>query len=161
VLARQRFAVLAPRMTGISDAIPTDDATAVAAISAAFTYLLDHGRAAECSALFTRNAKMTFGPGTPKPGTLDGIDAINGFLVARQGQTNVTTRHVVTNFRFTVAGEARVSAYSLLTLYRSQDATSPPNVSIVADINEIYVRQPDGKWLIEDRLVTPIFVRTI
>jgi hypothetical protein len=140
--------------------VAPEDALAIAANIVEFAYLVDHGRATECERLFADDAKLTFGPGSPKPGTLDGIEAIKGFLAFRQAQTQVTTRHVMTNFRFMLADDGRISAYSLLTLFRSEDESRQPNVTFVADIDEIYSRQEDGKWRVQERLITPVFSRT-
>ncbi len=133
--------------------------TAIAAISSEFGYLVDHGRAAQAEELFAPDARLVFGPGTPKPGTLEGMEAIRAFLTNRQSQTQVTTRHVATNFRLTQEGPNAVLE-SLLTVFRSDDAGRQPVVSVVAEIRELFTRNQAGDWQIQERATTPIFVAT-
>jgi hypothetical protein len=101
---------------------------------------------------------MIFGAGSPKPGTLDGLEAIRAFLTARQAMTNVTTRHVATNFRLEWDGGAEARLASLLTVFRSDDATRQPIVSVVCDIEEIFARDEAGSWRIKERVTRPVFV---
>ncbi len=129
----------------------------VSAISSEFGYLVDHGRAIECAELFAPDARLVFGPGTPRPGTLEGVDAIRTFLSNRQAQTHVTTRHVATNFRMAAEGEG-VVLESLLTVFRSDDASRVPAVSVVAAVRERFTRTASGAWQIQERSTTPIFL---
>ena len=129
-------------------------------MSADFGFLVDQGRATECEKLFTANARMIFAAGSPKPGTLEGLDAIRTFLTARQAQTHVTTRHVATNFRLEWDGGDEARLGSLITVFRSDDAGRMPVVSIVADIEEVFNRDPGGAWLIQERVTKPVFLRT-
>ena len=69
---------------------------ALSSKSLEFGYLVDHGRASECSTLFTPDAKLIFAAGSPRPGTIEGIEAIRAFLASRQAQLQVTTRHQAT-----------------------------------------------------------------
>ena len=142
------------------DHISAADALAISSLSAEFGYLVDHGRATECESLFTPDARLIFGPGSPKPGTLAGLEAIRAFLVHRQSLTHVTTRHVATNFRFTPIDAGRIELQSLLTVFRSDDETRQPTASLVCDIAEIYTRTETGHWKIEQRQTTPIFIRS-
>ena len=125
-------------------------------ISAEFGHLVDHGRATECAELFASDARMIFGAGSPKPGTLDGLEAIRAFLTARQALAHVTTRHLATNFRLDWDGGAEARLESLLTVFRSDDATLKPVVSVVCDIQEIFARDEAGKWRIQERLTKPV-----
>ena len=129
-------------------------------MSAEFGSLVDHGRATECEKLFAADARMVFAEGSPKPGTLDGLDAIRAFLAARQAQAHVTTRHVATNFRLRWDGGNEAKLDSLLTVFRSDDAGRQPVVSIVADIEESFIRDAGGAWLIRERVTKPVFLQT-
>ena len=139
--------------------IPAADALAIANASAEFGYLVDHGRAEECAGLFTADAQLIFGPGSPKPGTLAGMEAIRGFLVARQAQTHVTTRHFASNFRMRQSASDTVEVESLLQVYRSDDASRLPVIGSVCDVLETYRRSAVGRWLIQQRTTLPIFVK--
>ena len=129
-------------------------------ISAEFGYLVDHGRAVECAQLFASEAKLIFAAGSPKPGTFEGIEAIRGFLIARQAQTHVTTRHQATNFRMQWDGGSEATLDSLLTVFRSDDETRQPLVSVVVDIHEVFTQSTAGDWLIRERRTTPVFIYT-
>ena len=129
-------------------------------ISAEFGHRVDRGRATECAELFAPDARMIFAAGSPKPGTLEGLAAIQSFLAARQAMTHVTTRHIATNFRLEWDGGAEARLGSLLTVFRSDDATRQPIVSVVCDIEEIFVRDEAGTWRIQERLTRPVFMHT-
>lgn len=135
------------------------DALAISSASAEFGYLVDHGRATECECLFAADAKLIFGPGLPKPGTLEGIEAIRAFLVARQAQAHVTTRHIATNFRMHPTAPDEVKVESLLQVFRSDDDTRLPVMSSVSEVLEIFSRSGHGPWLIQQRTTTPIFIK--
>lgn len=134
-----------------------EDRQAITDVMHQFYWLVDQGRAAETAALFTATARLTFGPGAPKPGTIEG-DAIPPAMAARQAQTNVTTRHVLSNIRLTPRADGAVEAYSLLTLFRSDDESRNSFPASVADIEEVFVRQADG-WRVQERTILPIFNR--
>lgn len=132
----------------------------LSATSSEFGYLVDHGRATECAELFTTDARLIFGPGTPKPGTLAGLEAIRTFLSARQAMTHVTTRHIATNFRLSYDGGDTATLESLLTVFRSDDSTREPVVSTVSDIREVFTRTDNNTWKITERRTSPVFVHT-
>jgi hypothetical protein len=141
------------------NAIHMADRFAIADIIHRFYWLIDHGRAADTAALFAKAARLTFGPGAPKPGTISGQD-IALAVVARGEQTGITTRHVLSNILLTQRPDGSVTAYSLLTLFRTESATRDSYPASIADIDEVYVRDA-GTWLIRERTVTPIFSRSM
>lgn len=122
-----------------------------------FFWLVDMGRAAETAALFTPDATLTFGPGAPKPGTIEGA-AIGEAMKARQGQANVTTRHVLSNVAVAARDDGALEIYTLLTLFRSEDESRNSHPASVADVQDVLVRDGDG-WRIKERTITPIFNR--
>lgn len=133
----------------------------LSAMSAEFGYLVDHGRAIECADLFTADAQLIFGEGSPKPGTLDGLEAIRAFLSVRQAQMRVITRHLATNFRLEWTGGPEARLESLLTVFRSDDATREPVVSVVADVQEVFTRHEGDTWRIQKRLTKPVFIHML
>lgn len=127
-----------------------------------FYRLVDMGKANETPALFTSDARLTFGAGAPQPGTIEG-PGIAKSMQARAQLQNVVTRHVLTNFAFEPLGYDRVSVYTLLTLYRhdgplAQGALPPTTPASVADVHEIVLRTEHG-WRIHERTIEPIFNR--
>ena len=127
-------------------------------LSAQFGHMVDQGRATDCATLFTSTSRLVFAHGSPKPGTIEGLEAIREFLTARQALTHVTTRHVATNFRLRPINASEAQLDSLLTVFRSDDASLEPIVSVVCDIREHFVRTEAGQWLILERTTTPVFI---
>jgi hypothetical protein len=137
--------------------VPPEDRDAIVEVLHQYFWLIDHGRAAETAHLFTSSAELTFAVGAPKPGTLRGQE-ISAAMVARGKQTNVTTRHVISNIALMGRPDRTVAAYCLLTLFRSDSEARDSYPASVADIEDIMVRQEDG-WRIKTRLISPIFNR--
>ena len=137
------------------NSISVDDRLAIIDVIHKFFWLVDHGRAGETADLFTKTARLTFAPGAPKPGTIQGPD-IPAAMAARAEQVEVTTRHALSNIRLIPNADGSVSACSLLTLFRSESATRDSYPASIADIEEIFVRG-DGGWYIQERTIVPIF----
>ena len=140
-----------------ADSLAQSDRQAIIDILHRYFWLIDHGHADQVAGCFTENARLTFGPGAPSPGTIEGRD-IAAAMLARAKQVQVTTRHVLSNIALTVTGDSRVQAYSLLTLFRSENTTRDTYPAAVADIDDVLVRTDSG-WLIQDRTISPIFNR--
>lgn len=138
-------------------AVAIEDQLAIRDLVYRFYRLVDEGRADETAALFTATARLTFGPGSPKPGTIEG-DQIPPAMAARATQTHVTTRHVLSNIQLEARADGSVAGYSLLTLYRSENETRDSYPASIADIHELFVRD-DGEWRIQARDILPIFNR--
>ena len=119
-------------------------------------WLIDHGRAAEVSNLFARDAVLAFGEYAPFAGETKGIEAITAFFNTRQANTAMTTRHSLANLMVLSDSESEVSVTYLMTAHRGTTPGGKPDVSFVADVSDTYVRQGD-RWLIGHRLVDPIF----
>jgi hypothetical protein len=139
----------------ISTSLSVDDRLAIMELIHRFFWLVDHGRADETAGLFTKTARLTFGPGAPKPGTIEGPQ-IASAMATRAQQVEVTTRHALSNIRLTPRADGSVGAYSLLTLFRSDSAARDSYPASVADIEEIFVRD-EGGWFIQERTILPIF----
>ena len=137
--------------------IAFEDRISIIDIIHVYFWLVDHGRADEVSLYFAETGRLTFGPGAPKPGTLEGA-AIAVAMVARSKQSEVTTRHALSNIALTATSDTTIEAYSLLTLYRSGDATRDTYPASVADIEDIFVRTDKG-WRILERRILPVFNR--
>lgn len=133
--------------------IEAQDAEAIRALIVEFHHLVDRGRASEAAWLFTPEAQMIFGPGTPNPGTIDGIGAITAWLEARQ-QAPIVTRHLLGPTRFEPRADGSVATATLVTLFKAPSDT--PNVpAALADLEEVFVRTADG-WRQQVREVRPV-----
>lgn len=122
-----------------------------------FFNLVDHGRAGTTADLFTENARLTFGPGSPKPGTIEGT-AIREAMAAREKQTGAFTRHVVANIIYAAASDGAVSVTYILTLFRSDDDTRSSLPAFVADVAETWVDR-GLEWKLAERTISPTFSR--
>lgn len=122
----------------------------------AFFHLVDSGRASQTVRLFTSNAKLTFGPGSPQPGTIEG-SAIAQTMMAREELKTAFTRHCISNIFLTAAGED-VAAHYLMVIYRSDDDSRSSAPAFVADVDEVWVLE-NGEWKIGLRTLTPTFFR--
>jgi ketosteroid isomerase-like protein len=133
-----------------------DDRTAIADAIHRYFHLVDSGQASHTAALFTADASLTFGPGSPQPGTITGA-AIAAAMVAREAQTSAFTRHIVTNLSFAPAADGVATSY-LLTLYRSDDHTRSSVPAFIADVAETWTSAA-GEWQMTMRTITPAFMR--
>lgn len=137
--------------------LASEDRQAITDLIHRFYRLVDQGRADETAELFTQTARLTFGPGAPKPGTTEGA-GIAALMAARATQLHVTTRHVLSNIALSSREDGSVEGYSLLTLYRSETDGRDSYPASVADVEELFVRGADG-WRIQARTISPIFNR--
>jgi hypothetical protein len=136
------------------DELSPADIEAIRRLIADFHLLIDHGRARECIDFFAPGARLVFGPGSPNPGEIEGLDAILDFLTARQAAP-VTTRHLLGAARIAANRDGTASSSSLLLLFKAPGTADPLVPAAVADLDESYVRTPDG-WKLSVRQVRPV-----
>lgn len=123
-----------------------------------FYHLIDTGRAASTIGLFTADARLTFGPGSPQPGTIEG-EAIAKSMEAREKLTSAFTRHSITNIVLEPRSSDAIAAHYLMVLFRSDDETRSSIPAFVADVEELWQFGDDG-WKIAHRLIMPAFFRS-
>jgi len=122
-----------------------------------FYRLIDTGSASKTADFFLSDANLTFGPGSPQPGTIHG-PAIRDAMKAREKLTSAFTRHSVSNIRFSPGAQKAVHCAYLLVLFRSDDESRSSVPAFVADVEEIW-QESGSDWRIQSRLVTPAFIR--
>lgn len=122
-----------------------------------YFWLVDHGHADQIPDLFTPVGRLTFGDRAPMSGTLTATE-IAAAMVARSKQSHVTTRHVVSNIMLRSRDEETIEAYSLLTLYRSEDLSRDSYPTSIADVEDVFLRVRGG-WQIAQRTISPVFNR--
>lgn len=123
----------------------------VEAILVEWSWLIDHGRAAEAAVLFTPDAEQTIAGVTAR-----GIEAIAEGLKRRADMTGRTSRHVISNLKLSMSSDTTVDANWILTLYRSDDANKPARPVLVGDVQDIFRKETDG-WKIRSRKIVPVF----
>jgi hypothetical protein len=144
-------------MTKAEFALGEDAKRAITDIIQRYFWLADVGRADEIPALFAPEATLTLGPGAPRPGTVSGQEIVDMFK-ARAAQTEVTTRHVVSNLWIGAGENGSAAARCILTLYRSDIAECDSYPLMVADIDDCFVNL-NGSWLLRSRKISPVFTK--
>lgn len=133
--------------------IAIEDQKQIEALIYEHAWLVDHGEAHRLHELYTEDGRL-LGVGPDKIGKA----ALAAYGTDRRGQTGRTARHVCTNIRLQPDGAGRVKGTALCTLFRSDGpsiGTADPVA--VGEYDDIYVRQPDGRWLILERRMTLVF----
>lgn len=114
----------------------TDVVVAVQQLLARYTHFVDRGPWHKISSLFTADAEFVV-----RNQPIVGRDAIHEFYRARS-ETELTSRHVVTNVLVDAASVTEAEVISTITLYREIGGTTPV---LVGDYHDV-VRLDDGVW---------------
>jgi hypothetical protein len=125
-------------------------------LNAEFAYLIDNERSAEVAELFTETG--SYGRSTGERSV--GREAIRAAYAGRKAKGPRTARHIFTNLRLTYESDTRVTGKSILTLF-AEDGT-PPHVAevfLVADYDDVYVREPGGPWRFDSRTIAWLFMQ--
>jgi len=109
--------------------------------------------------LFTEDGRMAIGTGLD----LRGREAIRSFFDKRnaeQAAAGRRTRHVHTNLYVEPLGADRAKARSMIVVFAGVGALPLPASAptAIADVEDICVRGPDGRWRFETRMLQPIFI---
>jgi ketosteroid isomerase-like protein len=130
----------------------TDLRGAIDAVQAEFAHALDHHRIDDLVGLFTPDAVYTAG-GTRHVGGAD----IRRRFTSRTGER--VSRHVYSGLRLTAVEETVVRTTSVWVCYAANGPVPPDGVPVymVADFDDVFARADDGRWLIAERTITPVF----
>jgi ketosteroid isomerase-like protein len=130
------------------------DILAIQDLNTAFAYHLDRNEIAPLVALFAADAVYSNGPRVSR-----GRAEIEAFYQSRTAHGARTARHMYSNLRIVFEGEARAHATSVWLSF-ARNAAPPIDYStpfLVADFEDIYLREADGEWRILSRHIRPIF----
>ena len=87
-----------------------------------------------------------------------GREAVNEYGRGRAAIKDRRARHVCTNFRFVQESSERIKGTCFIMLFRSVGAALAPAEPIaLADAHDIYSREADGMWRIEERRIVLSF----
>jgi hypothetical protein len=137
-------------MTRVDTAIIRQE---IEALNARFAWLVDHRDGMGVEELFTADAVYGW---TDR--FASGREQIRSFFELRRARGRRTSRHVYTNLHLTVESAERAFGTTLLTLYACDgDPPHPASPVLVADYEDIYVRDENEQWLYAKRIVTPVF----
>jgi len=123
-----------------------------------FFDLVDNGRASAAGNLFHSDATLTFGPGSPQPGTISGED-IKQAMQARENLKSAFTRHFIGNIIFDRISPAGADVRYQMILFRSDDESRPAMPAFVADVAEKWVMDESGTKIMT-RTILPTFARS-
>jgi hypothetical protein len=117
--------------------------------------VLDVVRGADMAGYFTSDGVFDLGAAR-----FVGRGAIEESLVQRTAGGPRTTRHVVSNFRCALEGVDRGSVEYIICTYGADGDPVVPldGPTAVGDMRDVFVRADGGRWLIESRVFTPVFV---
>ena len=92
------------------------------------------------------------------PAALEGRAAIAAFYERRRGGGERTSRHLFGNLHLRSVAADRVEGTCVLTLHAADGPPPHPLAPVmVADYDDIYVRDVDGVWRFERRSVAVLF----
>ena len=125
----------------------------IEALIVRFAWRIDHERGWGVEELFTPDGVYAFGPVA-----LEGRAAIAGFYEHRRGGGGRTSRHLFCNLHLRRVAAERAEGTCVLTLHAA-DGPPPHRLAplLVADYDDVYVREADGVWRFERRFVTVLF----
>lgn len=87
-----------------------------------------------------------------------GREAVNEYGRGRAAMRDRRARHVCSNFRFSHDAPDRIKGTCFIMLFRSVGASLAPAEPIaLADAHDIYRRDADGAWRIEERRIVLSF----
>jgi ketosteroid isomerase-like protein len=127
---------------------------AIDALNTEFAYLIDHDHSEGVADLFTESGVQ----GVMGGQLVEGREAIRRSYAERKTRGVRTARHLFTNLRLTFESESRVRGSTILLLFAVDGP--PPHYAEplgVADYEDIYERDPNGRWRFVSRLIRPVF----
>lgn len=140
-------------MTTISPQDLAQMRQAIEALNAEFAWLIDHRDGVGVADLFTAGGVYDMSNRLYR-----GHTEITGFYDSRKARGRRAARHVFTNLRLQPESPARATGTVILTLYAYDGEPPYPTAAIlIADYNDVYVREPDGQWRYEYRTIVPVF----
>jgi hypothetical protein len=125
----------------------------IEALNAEFAWRIDHGDGVGVAELF-----MPEGIYDISNRVFRGRVEIDGFYTSRKARGRRAARHIFTNLRLVPVNADRVTGSVILTLYAYDGEPPYPAAPIlIADYDDVYVRDSKGNWCYEHRKIVPIF----
>jgi SnoaL-like domain len=146
------FAAVSPTDAAGSTAAPVMskaqllDRITIEALGIDYYYLLDHGQAEKIADLFVETGRLN---------DTMGREAIRLFYATRS-KTRIT-RHVMTNLHLVFDGTRHAAGTRTLTYYSAEGPMPHLAIPSVAEYNESFEKQSDGRWLFVSRMITDVF----
>ena len=123
------------------------------ALIAEHAYRLDFHISENLGELYTQDGRL-LGAG---PDCI-GREAVNAYGRGRASMKDRRARHVCTNFHFVQEAPHRIKGTCFIMLFRSVgSALAPAEPIALADAHDIYCREADGAWRIQERRIVLSF----
>lgn len=119
---------------------------------------IDSGRADRVIESLHEEVVLEFGPGSPAPGRLVGLDAVSEFFVNRANNKALKTRHIITNMMVLQKQDGDYEARYCFTVYRGQDGSCQVNSQFIADVVDVYAPSDDDVFHLKMRVISPVFI---
>jgi ketosteroid isomerase-like protein len=125
----------------------------IEALIAEHAWLVDHGHADRIHELYTADGCLLgIGP------DMIGREAIAAYGKGRGQMTDRTARHVCANIRLVAESADRIRGTVVNMLFRHDGpGRGLPETMAVADYEDIYARDSDGRWRIAERRLVIVF----
>lgn len=128
--------------------------TEIEDLIATFAYLIDHDLSEGVADLFTPDGSYGRSGGDRSVGRA----AITAAYSARKARGTRTARHVFTNLHIASAAADWATGTCILTLYAADGPPPhPAEPLLVADYDDVYQRDDQGRWRFASRTVTHLF----
>ena len=131
------------------------DLADIEALTIEFWYRVDHQNGVGVAELFTEDGVYSVANGQSA-----GRAAITESYVQRAARGPRLSRHVQTNLRVTFQSPSSARGLSILTLW-ADDGEAPRDLKMpisVTDVEDEYVKESEGVWLIRHRHLRQVFV---
>lgn len=138
----------------MNDELRLLDRLALQDLNADFCYHLDHHEVDQLAALFTDDADYRHGERAS-----NGRSEIARHFSERRDAGPRTARHIAGQVRIALLSDVKATGTSVCLTF-AQSALPPighANPELVADFDDEYVKEPDGRWRISRRIITRIF----
>ncbi len=119
---------------------------------AEYGYRFDHGQADRMADLFTPDAVFR-GLAGPATGTAE-----LHTIFTKTAKFMAATRHVCTNLHLVIETPERARGTVVFTSYGHRgEGMGKPEPHTVGDMEDLYVKGPDGRWRFAERKINAVF----
>lgn len=132
-----------------------EDRIALEDLNSAFCHLLDHNKVPDLIKLFSKDVIYISGSNR-----VEGHEQLRQYLEARTANGPRTSRHIYSGLQIAFSSDDKATGHSVcLSFAQNGTPPLPPEPFMVADFEDVYVRDPTGQWLIAERSIRPVFRR--
>ena len=124
-------------------------------LNSAFCRLLDHNEISQLVDIFCEKVIYTSGGKR-----VEGREQLRQYFEERTKSGPRTSRHLYSGLQLSFSDDDKATGRSVcLSFAQAGMPPLPPEPFIVADFEDVYVREATGQWRIAERMISPIFKR--